>query len=61
MQCHWDVALCRSDLYVQPMWNHLLEQVEGVEYKDHLLHLEKCTVSCLFAPCAPRSFPPFHA
>eukprot|EP01048_Picozoa_sp_COSAG05_P024948 COSAG05_NODE_6115_length_1019_cov_46.927549_1_plen_301_part_01 len=41
--CHWDVSECRSDLYVQPMWNHRDHQVEGVEYRDHLLHLEKAS------------------
>eukprot|EP01048_Picozoa_sp_COSAG05_P014717 COSAG05_NODE_1693_length_4267_cov_2.070298_4_plen_519_part_00 len=41
--CHWDVSDCRSDLYVKPMWNHRSKHVEGVEYCDHLLHLEKAS------------------
>ena len=41
--CHWDVEKCRSDQYVQPLWNPTRGCVEGTEYNDHLLHLEKTT------------------
>eukprot|EP01043_Picozoa_sp_COSAG02_P031602 COSAG02_NODE_2070_length_9937_cov_21.671885_3_plen_390_part_00 len=41
--CHWDVEKCRSDQYIQPLWNPERGCVEGTEYNDHLLHLEKVT------------------
>ena len=41
--CHWDVEKCRSDQYIQPLWNPERGCVEGTEYNDHLLHLEKAT------------------